>query len=148
MRLMALFLAAALLAGCAVNSSGGGRVFIREKGTVVTTYELDSSGKVAVSSTAGPGGAQVVREYAYDSSGRLASVSSSEGGARVSTTYMPSPARAGSGAGSASSAKTVVSGSGARSEAATTFYYGADGKLEGILQSDADGNVQSKCSED
>jgi hypothetical protein len=138
-----------LALSCAAHSGdANGRVFIRENGVIVTTYELDSSGKMAVSTTADASGTTSVREYAYDSTGQLQSVSRVEGGVRVSTTYLSRPIPAGAGSSSASAAKSMVSEDGTETKLATTYYYGADGKLDGMLQTDSAGNVESKSSED
>jgi len=150
MKICAVLLVVLSLAGCAAGTTGdtATRVHIRSGGEVDTTYELGDDGKILRSSTADGSGGTVTRRYSYDGKGVLASVSREDASARTTTVVIAHETDAANGGRTARTLKTGADAKGLSTELVTEYHYGDDGKLEGILQTDASGNVQAKCVED
>jgi hypothetical protein len=149
MKAFLLLLAVLALAACGMGSGPAktNRVFIRQNGVIVSTYELRGDGKVLRSTTQDRRLGEVVRNYSYDEHGGLASITRESPYARTATIYMASETEKGGGRLSRST-RTVVGGDGASAQAGIQYYYTPEGKLDGMLLTDADGNVQSKAAED
>ncbi|MBN1413221.1 MAG: hypothetical protein JW969_20440 [Spirochaetales bacterium] len=137
-----------ILAGCGLNNAANKRVFIRNNGNIVTTYELDGGSRILRSVTKDRNGIAVTREYSYNSRNELAAVTRKTPYSGGETLYInherdkADPGRL---------TRTTKTLSGSRSTGGqfeVTYYYTEDGQLEGMMQTDANGNVQAKCAGD
>ncbi len=139
-----------LLAGCSLidPSRGGTRVHIRAAGRVVTTYELARDGRILRSSTKDRSGTEVSREYSYDDRNELVSVSRENLATREVTLFLTREVPPGPDGRLAGTTKTLVGPQGATTEMDIRYFYGEDGRLDGMMQTDANGNVQAKSAGD
>jgi hypothetical protein len=137
-----------LLAGCAINGPNEGkatvgRVLIREQGRIVTTYDLGRNGKMLNSSTQDRYGVTVTRKYLYDAQNKLASVTKRTPTTSAETLIIANEADK---TDLSRPARTV------KTRGATTmsvqYIYAEDGKLAGLLEKDAAGNIQAKGPEE
>ncbi len=122
-----------------VRSDKANRVFIRSGGTVVSTYELAADGHMSQSTTKDAQGRTVVRGYTYDNTGRLQSVT--QGNMTTRRVVSVENGR------SVVSRKALVGPDGQRSELTLEYFYKPNGQLDGVIQRDADGNVQAKAAD-
>jgi YD repeat-containing protein len=138
-----------VLVGCGSGDSDptASRVFIRNNGEVVTTYELGKDGEVLQSTTKDRYGADVTRQYTYDAQRELVSVTR-ESAARGSVTTFVARETDPASRRLAGTTKRAVAADGTSTEMELEYFYAKDGSLEGIAQRDANGNVQAKGGDD
>ena len=150
---MKVLMAAALvvlLVGCGILTPSEPddkptKVFIRSQDRTVTTYELGDDGRILSSSTEDGYGSKVNRDYSYDNRNDLLSVTSRSADGNVETVYIPRKPAATSKGLVSSSAKTFVDAKGVSQDVEIKYFYTKDGKLDGMMQIDADGNIQAKA---
>lgn len=139
MRIMLLLAVVGLMAACAPDLDSGQvtRVIIRSGSAVDTVYEMGANGKAASSQSQTGYAGEVRRTYSYDAEGRLSSVYREDAAGRGSTVVV-NPAAA---------SKSVRAG-GDEMGLSTKYFYAAGGGLDGLIQTDALGNVMSKSVSD
>jgi hypothetical protein len=150
MKQCALFSFIFLLAACGMDnpSEKPARVFIRSNGAVVTTYNLGADGQILNSSTTDRYGGAVSRQYSYNAGNELASVSMQSPSGRAVTLSVTKAAGRGNSNRLSGATKTIIGPDGVSREMKVDYFYAEDGTLEGLMQTDPNGNVQSKCGED
>jgi hypothetical protein len=143
-----LFILIFFLAACGMDNpiEKPTRVFIRSNGAVVTTYNLGDGGQILQSSTVDRYGGAVSRQYSYTAGNELDTVSRQSAAGRAVTLSMTKTRDRGNRLSGAT--KTIVGPDGVSTEIKVDYFYAENGKLDGLIQTDPNGNVQSKCGED
>lgn len=148
MRIFLLLVIVGLLAACSPDPTSGqvARVIVRSGGAVDTVYELGADGRAASSRSQSDFSGEVRRTYSYDAAGRLSSVSRVDAAGRSSTVAL-NPAAGTRADGRVSAASKSLRAAGAETGLRTDYYYTDEGGLDGLMQTDALGNVMSKSSD-
>jgi hypothetical protein len=152
MRKIIIVLVISLLAGCGIDSLSNAntkatRVFIRDGGKTVTTYELGDNGRIRKSSTEDRYGVSVTRQYSYDDQNELVSVTRQISTTRAETLFITHETDQSRNNRLSKTTKTVL-GTGGASTMGIQYFYTEDGKLDGIMQTDSNGNIQTKSAEE
>ena len=139
---------AALLAGCGIGShtdtsAAVSRVLIRENGRTVTTYELRGDGRVLSSATEARYGILVTRTYSYDAANQLVSVTRETPATAPRTMAI----RDETDQTVASRVARTVKSAG-DTTLSVQYLYAKDGAVEGIVETDSNGNIQAKGARD
>lgn len=115
------------------------RIFIRSGGAVVSQYDLGEDGRILQTLTSDAQGRSVQRLYTYDSARRLVRVTRGSGAGQRDVTMENGSQRL--------NKKSLTGPQGPEGELTLEYYYTPDGKLDGIIQRDASGNVQAKAAD-
>lgn len=136
---MRILLLAVLLVALASCDPGGGkqgsRVFIRSAGEVVSTYDLASDGRISRAVTRDALGQTTVHDFRADGGASSRSV---DGRSRQVTSFTDP--------GGLVVRKLLRQGD-LETELTLEYFYKPDGRLDGVVQRDAAGNLQAKASD-
>lgn len=136
---MRILLLAVLLVALASCDPGGGRqgsrVFIRSAGEVVSTYDLASDGRISRAITQDGAGQTTVHDFGLDG---FAFSRSTDGRSRQVTNFYNDDGLV---------VRKVLRYGDFQSELSLEYYFKPDGSLDGVMQRDSAGNLQSKGSD-